>query len=169
VTILAGVAALPIAAPTTERCTCGQHRDPLEHTAFLIRELMREWHVETPQQIHSDEIDEGGYLAFHPDFIAYVDRPCLKPGCFNPRCNHGMRSLHPDSRVRVSRAFRRLRVEAPREFDALYLVCRHQFTIDDVARKMTERSMALGWGTNYSRTDIMVLIVSGAHKVEQWW
>lgn len=144
-------------------------RGVLEHTAFLIREFSREWHREIPAQIHSDTISEGGYLDFHPDFIAYVDRPCPKPGCFNPRCNHGMRSLHPDSRVRVTRAFRRLRVEAPREFDALYMICRHNHTLSEVAGRMTDRAISLGHPQRYDEAGILVLVVSAAHKIEQWW
>lgn len=144
-------------------------RAVLEHTAFLIREFSREWHREVPEQIHSGQIDEGGNPAFHPDFLAYVDRPCHRKDCFNVRCNHGMRSIHPDSRVRVTRAFRRLRVEAPREFDALYLICRHYLSLSEVAERLTERAISLGHPQRYDETGVMLLAVSAAHKIEQWW
>jgi hypothetical protein len=158
VTILAAMEAEP-----------SHERAILEHTAFLIREFSREWHREVPEKIHSGQIDEGGNPAFHPDFIAYVDRPCHRKDCFNAGCNHGMRSVHPDSRVRVTRAFRRLRVEAPREFDALYLIARHNYTLSDVARRLTDRAIALGHPQRYDETGAMLLTVSAAHKVEQWW
>lgn len=144
-------------------------RSILEHTAFLIREFTLEWRRETPDQIHSSSLDEGGGPAFHPDFIAYVDRPCPKRGCFDPRCRHGMRSLHPDSRVRVTRAFRRLRAEAPREFDVLYLMCRHNLTVSEITAQMNDRAGRLGLTSRYTDEGVVVLAVSAAHKIEQWY
>ena len=140
----------------------------LEHTAQLIREFQLDWQREIPDQIHGVDFDADGIPQWHPDFVAYIERTCKKPGCHDLNCRHGMRTLHPDSRVRVSRAFRRLRREAPREFDALYLVTRYSLTLDEVAARLSSRSISLGHADRYTHDGILVLVVSAAHKIEQW-
>lgn len=166
---------MTILAAVTAQTATQQEPDPplprqvLEHTARLIREFTLEWHREIPDNIHSDQIDIGGAPAFHPDFITYVDRPCHREDCHDPRCTHGLRSIHSDSRVRMSRAFRRLRAEVPREFDALYLVCRHGLSLTEVAERMTDRAISLGKANRFTREGVLVLVVSAAHKVEMWW
>ena len=140
----------------------------LEHTARLIREFQLDWQREVPGQIHGNGFDTSGIPEWHPDFIAYIERTCKKRGCYDLNCRHGMKVLHPDARVRVSRAFRRLRRDAPREFDALYLVTRYNLTLDEVAGRLNERAVRLAAEQRYSREGILVLVVSAAHKIEQW-
>ena len=140
----------------------------MRHTAEVIREITLEWQRETPLQIHSNVLEGNGFQ-YHPDFIAYIERTCRVKGCVDPNCTHGLRVIHPDRRVRVTRAFRLLRNEAPREFDALYMVCRHGYTLVEIAARLNGRAERIGKGDRYSTDGVRVLVMSGAHKIEQWW
>lgn len=140
----------------------------MRHTAEVIREIALEWQRETPVQLHNDTLEGNGYQ-YHPDFIAYIERTCRMKGCTDPGCTHGLKVIHPDRRVRVSRAFRLLREDAPREFDALYMVCRHGYTLAEISERLNRRSINLGHADRYSLDGVRVLVMSGAHKIEQWW
>lgn len=152
----------------------------LTETARWIRECAQSWHGEVPQQIHSTEIDEGGAREFSYDFLAYVDRVCYRD-CRKPACEiedrhrcHDLSCTHgqwrdPDPRVRTRSAFKKLRHAAPREFDALYLICARGLTFAETAEQLTERAIMLGKPERYDERSVLILAVSGIDKIQRYW
>ena len=146
--------------------------DVLERTAFWLREFSLAWHSEAPIKIHTGlrDVDGGGGPAFHPDFINYIDRPCKRrTTCFDLHCNHDQDDPAWDPRRRTTRAFRKLKETAPREFDALYLVCRHGLSISEVAAQLTARAIRIDKPERYGNAAVLMLVISGIDKVVRWW
>jgi hypothetical protein len=137
----------------------------IAQTAFWIREFALELHAETPHKLHGQSHDGYG-LEFHPEFIRYVDRPCRRANCFDLACTHGLNSpTNAPPRQRATRSFRRLRREAPREFDVLWMMCVHGVSISGVAAALNARAKRLDKPERYSEATVLVLAVSGIHKL----
>lgn len=138
------------------------------HTLDFYR---TEWKAEAPLRIHSNSVDEGhglGGLAFNPAFLNWVGSvehkrtdECKDLGCY--------RSRNSDTRTRATRNLRKLRREAPREFDVVYLICALGYTIDQTAVALTERAVRLGKPERYDPKAILLLAISGADKLYKWW
>ena len=145
-------------------------KDILEQTAYWLREFSLAWHEEVPAKIHeglrSLKVDGGGGPAFTREFRDYIDRPCRRKYCYDLNCNH---DAEDTPKLRTTRAFRRLRREAPREFDALYLICRHGLTIPEAAAALTERAVRLDKPERYDSGGILVLVVAGVDKLVKYW
>lgn len=154
----------------------------LTATATWIRQFSLAWHSETPQTINTSQF-EGDGLQFSPEFIGWIERPCDgRAWCSNPKCeieprkhhchdlscSHGMRRYN-DPRHRTHRAFRRLRRAAPREFDAMYLLCAQGMSFGDVARAMTERAIRINKPERYSEGSVLVLAISAVDKLSRWY
>lgn len=157
----------PAAEPAEQQPVIPDH--VLRYTASWIREFSLDFHRETPLKLHSSATDDGGGPSFHPDFIRYIDRPCRKEDCYDLRCKHGQNPRNPDSRLRTTRAFRKLRRQAPREFDVLYLICAHQMTLKDVSKALTDRAIRIGKPERYDEGGVLVLAVLGVDKLVKWW
>ena len=142
--------------------------DLLAQTAYWIREFALDLHRELPQKLHGYDHDGNG-VVFHPEFIAYIDRPCRRESCHDLACSHNMRMIDPPQRQQATRAFRRLRKEAPREFDVLWMMCVHGVPIPDVATALTERAIRLEKPERYSESTILLLAISGVHKIQTWY
>lgn len=154
----------PVIAPAPEPVF---PEDVLRNASQWLRELTTTWSEEVPIQLHSSDLDEGGGPKYHPSFKNYIERDCRKPGCFNLQCSHGQD--RPDPRKRTHKALGKLRRWAPREFDALWMIVARNMSVREVARALTERSLRLGKPERYSEQDVLVLVVSGIHKIESWW
>ena len=114
-------------------------------------------------------------MSFSADFIRYVGYlQCADPTCkecrierLKDRRETGWRN--PESRLRATRAFRKLRRTAPREFDALYLYCINRYDVPQVAKALTERAIRLGHPERYDGVAVFLLMLSGIDKVIKSW
>lgn len=118
--------------------------------------FIADWHGEVPLKLHTAQLGEGGTPDLSPEFARY-----LYAGERNPR--------NSEDRLRTTRAFRRLRRKAPREFDVLYLMVAHRQGACAVAKQMTERAIRLEKPERYSCDDTRVLMLSALDKVVKWW
>jgi hypothetical protein len=145
--------------------------DDLTEAAQWLAFFSDEWEEETPTQIHQRQFDDGGAPQWHPEFAAWLDGT----------------KKRDERRLRTTRAFRKLRRKAPREFDVLYCICKHKMTtpssihyeddenewlnrrLDAVAKALTERAIKIGAPERYNRDGVTVLMLSGLDKVKGWW
>ena len=126
-------------------------------------------------RIHDRSTTTEGTQSFSPDFIRYIGYlQCADPTCKECRLerqkdknSQGWRN--PESRLRATRAFRKLRKIAPREFDALYLYCINRYDVPQVAKALTERAIRLGHPERYDSVAIFLLMLSGIDKVVKNW
>jgi hypothetical protein len=164
-------AALPI--PSSEAPTFSSFpKEELEKTAYWLREFSLAWNSEVPIKLHTGLrfIDGGGSPAFDPAFLAYIDRPCKRRWCHDLNCRHDRDDiLDRDNRHRTTKAFRKLKESTPREFDALYLICRHGLTLEEAGEKLTERAIRLGKPERYGVAAVLILVMSGIDKLVRWW
>lgn len=126
-----------------------------------------EWEGEIPLKIHRNEVDDGhglGGPAFHPEFLRWIGNTCRCPSCIREERERRNR----DSRIAVTRAFRKLRKEAPREFDVLYAICVHKNSMDTTVNFLNARAERRGWPERYDKTGVLVLLLSGVHKVRSY-
>ncbi len=153
----------------------------IEETSHWIAEFREDWVSETPQKLHAYGTDDGHGLGgppFHPEFERWLGQICFCGRKFNPLTGEkGCPSLELQiaknrntfSRQRTTRAFRKLRKVAPREFDALYLMCALQMSFWTTLESLNARAERLDKPERYEATDLMVLIVSGVDKVRYYW
>jgi hypothetical protein len=58
---------------------------------------------------------------------------------------------------------------APREFDVLYLHIILRYTLDEIARLLTDRAIRNNKPERYDTTGTTLLLLSGIDKVRQIW
>lgn len=181
-TILAAMAGGAVPAKTEEGGPLFS-TEVLRTTAAWLRTFALAWHSEIPQRIHKAEIDQGGAPEFHNDFTSWIERPCnpRKFSCRNTACaivgQHPCHDLHcthatdriVDARHRTHRSFRKLRRVAPREFDAVYLLCAKNLSFEETAHAMTDRAIRLNKPERYTATGVLVLAVSAVDKLSRWY
>ena len=136
----------------------------MKHVAFWLRVFMEEWHGEVPLKIHSWELGRDGAPQWHPDFARWIER---EDEAEERRRNREHRQT--DARIRTTRAFRKLRKTAPREFDVLYCLVVHRMRLNEIAESMTARAIRLGKPERYTPTSVLILTVSAVEKVAGWW
>jgi hypothetical protein len=143
--------------------------------SFWLNSLGEDWRGDVPLRLHeSDRRGKGVAPPFSPEFVAYVGYlECSQPDCSSCREQRKVRInerlRNPEPRLRATRAFRKLRKIAPREFDALYLYCINRFTINQIAIKLNERSIRLGKPERYNEASVLLLLLSGIDKVAKFW
>jgi len=122
------------------------------------------WWGEIPMKIHQRDFDEGGFPEWHPDFARWMfaDPPEREKV-------YGRRDEDP--RLRTTRAFRKLRRKAPREFDVLYLLVakRPPMGLIQIAAALNARAERNGKVDRYETQDVMILAISGLDKALKWW
>lgn len=146
----------------------------MHRAQFWLNSLAEDWRGEIPMKLHSaGHFGLGSAPPFSPDFINYVGRlECKVPGCREcGRKDNGSTPLwrNDESRLRTTRAFRRLRNMAPREFDACYLYCVLRWDIQGIAKALTDRAIRGGHEERYGYASVVMLLLSGIDKVQKWW
>jgi hypothetical protein len=165
----------------------------LDETSFWLAQFREDWRLETPIRIHGFGVDDGHGLGgppFHPEFEHYLGPICFcgrkaqcAPGCrvsvggrHLTTCDPGCptervpkRSRNTDSRLRTTRAFRKLRRVAPREFDVLYLMCALDSSFEATQDALNQRALRLGKPERYGIAETLLLVVSGVDKVRHYW
>lgn len=144
---------------------------------YWLHEYRTDWRGEVPSRIHERTPVSGLGSAppFAPEFIAYIGHiDCGRDGCKEcadiRELERRKRSFRRDNpRLRTTRAFRKLRKVAPREFDALYMYCMHDHTPFSIARSMNNEMERKGRPERYSPESVLLLLFSGVDKVMGWW
>lgn len=116
---------------------------------------------EIPIRIHSSEVAPDGSPDWHPDFAKWLTT--------------SLNEKHRDPGLRTTRAFRKLRKKAIREYEVLYRVMVLGERIEQTTQWLNERAtrngieLPPGKTKHYTINDTIVLIVSGVHKMAYWW
>jgi hypothetical protein len=134
----------------------------MTHVAFWMRVFIEDWHGEIPLRIHSWELGDDGAPMWHPDFARWIEKEDFEGGPRNKKRNS-------DQRIRTTRAFRKLRKTAPREFDVLYCLVVHRMRLTEVADALTTRAIRIGKPERYTPSGVLILTVSAVEKVAGWW
>lgn len=151
----------------------------MQHILFWMHRFAKDWTIqgEIPMRIHESGAGRhfglGSAPPFASEFMSYIgELTCEVEGC--RKCeqllerDNNPKTRNIESRTRTTRAFRKLRRFAPREFDAVYLAVVHKQTLTQIADAFTSRSYARGFDETFDRLAILTLIVSGMDKLEKW-
>ncbi len=156
-------------------------QEKIVETSHWIAEFREDWGLEIPVRIHSYGTDDGHGLGgppFNPEFERWLGQICFCGRKYNDLTGEAgcpsmdvqiTKNKHTESRQRTTRAFRKLRKIAPREFDALYLMCALRVSFEDTLISLNERAIRLDKPERYTPSDLMVLVVSGVDKVRHYW
>lgn len=143
-------------------------KSDLQQTAQWLQFFADEWTGEVPLRVHGGGVDDGhglGGPAFHADFIRWLGPICTCPACHRET----QKRRNSESRTRATRAFRKLRKVAPREFDVLYSICVLRNSINGTAEFLTSRAVRLDKPERYDRTSVILLAISGVDKLRSFY
>ena len=154
----------------------------IEETSRWIQEFREDWVREVPLKMHGYGTDDGHGLGgppFHPEFENWLGQICFCGRKFNPvtgekgcpslELQMRRRTVNTQARQRTTRAFRKLRKVAPREFDALYLMCALGASFWVTLEALNARAIKRDFPERYAPEDLMVLIVSGIDKTSSYY
>ncbi len=157
----------------------------VKQTFFWLREFSRDWRGEVPLKLHEGHGGLGAAPPFTSEMVDYVGRlkckseHCHACRCVNPSCQRcaanrkedlsNFDNRNPAHRTRVTRAFRKLREQAPREFDVLYLICHGGLSIPEVVDRLNDRFERKGRADRIDAGGVLVLAMSGTDKVRNWF
>jgi hypothetical protein len=134
----------------------------LKSTGYWLARFSNDYHGEVPNRIHNREIASDGAPQWHPDFARWLtSREVIS----TPRPERAT----PEQRLRTTRAMRRLRKEAIREFEVVYRVMVLGERIEDTTRWLNERAIRNGKSSRYRTKDTIALVISGVDKMREWW
>jgi len=141
----------------------------LAETARWMVDFRDYWYDEVPIRIHSGELDEGGTPKWHPDFARWMNVD------YTSKRSDQRWADNPEPRVRTTRAFRKLRKKAVREFEVCYRIIvlgepiRNTRVWLNVRAERNLIPLPEGSGEHYSLNDTLLLLVSGVEKMTGWW
>lgn len=121
------------------------------------------WWGEIPIRIHQRETAPDGTPEWHHDFTRWLYA--------EPPSRSAYGRTDPDQRLRTTRAFRKLRRKAPREFDVLYLMVAKKppLGLGAVASALNERAIRNEKEDRYTEEAVLMLAISGLDKIMRWW
>jgi hypothetical protein len=135
----------------------------LRETAQSMVDFRDYWQDEIPSQIHSGDISDDGAPQWHPDFQRW-----LGVDYYGPRSDRRW-SENPEPRVRTTRAFRKLRKKAVREFEVCYRIIVLGEPIEETRQWLNDRAIRNGKTDRYGMQETLLLLVSGVQKMRAWW
>lgn len=142
--------------------------DVLKSTGYWLARFSSDYHGEVPQKIHNGEIANDGSPQWHPDFARWLT---AREVISTPRPDYPA----PEQRLRTTRAMRRLRKEAIREFEVIYRVMVTGERIEDTTKWLNQRAerngipLPEGRTVHYRTKDTIALVVSGIDKMRDWY
>lgn len=153
--------------------------DVLRYTGEWALRLGNDWKMEVPMRIHGRDSDgrwtaDDGTPAFSAEFERWLAR---NDSDTQVRDNRGPYQNHP-RRIRATRAMRKLRHAAPREFLVLYdlSVLNPVTSVDQlplafrqIARRLNERAERKGISERYTPETVEILAYSGISKLAERW
>ena len=115
-----------------------------------------EWHQEVPRQIHSREVDKGGAPQWSPEFAKWITRDDKPDG----------QKRNPDGRLRLTRAMRSLRKEAPRQYEVFYRIMCLDDSVEATTAWLNNRAIRGGHPERYRLGDTLAILQSSVDYVE---
>jgi hypothetical protein len=153
-----------------------------EQMKFWLAQFRADWRGEVPIKLHEGHGGLGAAPAFTHAFNDYIGRlTCQSPHCHECRCKNATcdrcydrrkREQTPNTlhRSRTTRAFRKLRKVAPREFDVLYLICQQGLSLAETRNRLNERSIQKGKvGEEIDIAGVFVLAMVGTEKLKTYF
>jgi hypothetical protein len=119
------------------------------------------WNEELPLRIHSREISEGGTPEWHHDFARWLG----KADTFDDR----RWRQNPEPRVKTTRAFRKLRKAAVREYEVVYRTAILRIPFPETVDWLNERAIKNNKTDRYTEEDALMLLVCGVDKIASWF
>lgn len=156
----------------------------VDDACWRARYFSIEWAGETPMKLHSlRDTGADGAPRMTGEFQGYLENALYAKRHQHDSSRQKAIDIADDPRRRVTKAFRKLREKAPREFDAVYGMCvidqvgrdlpardsegiRRQFEAS--VRRTKQRLNQRAQGTHYEESDVLILVVSGIRKVSMW-
>lgn len=141
----------------------------LHDTARWMVDLRDYWHDELPMQLHTGALDEGGGPQWHPDFARWLGVD------YYGRRSDQKWADNPEPRIRTTRAFRKLRKKAVREYEVCYRIIVLGEPIADTREWLNNRAarnsipLPIGRQSHYTMNETLLLLVSGVEKIRSWW
>jgi hypothetical protein len=153
--------------------------DVLRYTGEWALRLGSDWKMEVPMRIHGRDSDgrwtaDDGTPAFSAEFERWLERSRTDS---EVRDSRGPYQNHP-RRIRATRAMRKLRNAAPREWLVLWdlSVLNPVSAIDElptafrlIARRLNERAERKGYPERYTPESVEILAYSGISKLAERW
>ena len=140
----------------------------VKQTAFWLQRFRGDFFGDIPQQIHNRDISDDGAPQWHPDFARWLT---AREVINTPRPEFRT----PENRLRTTRALRRLRKTAIREFEVVYRVMVVGNSITEVTLWLNERAernaipLPANRSIHYSEKDTSCILFSGVDKMRDWW
>lgn len=119
------------------------------------------WNEELPLRIHSREISEGGTPEWHQDFARWIGKADV--------LNDRRWRQNPEPRVKTTRAFRKLRRVAVREYEVVYRTAILNIPFPETVDWLNERAIRNNKPDRYSEEDALMLLVCGIDKIASWF
>jgi hypothetical protein len=154
----------------------------IERARRSLAFFSQDWTGEIPYRLHESGHDThwglGSSPPFAPEFIGYIGgltcknefcKRCRVKETTTPRDDEGYRARRKvNTRVRATKAFRKLRKHAPLEYDVLWMAVMYHLTVSEITDRLNSRAVARGYDDRYRKPDVVVLIVAGLDKVSRW-
>ena len=148
----------------------------MSYTAQWCRILAENWQSEVPLKIHRGHGDKApdGTPEWTHEFERWIERGFREEQVREPRGPY----QNPPERIRATRAFRKLRTQAPQEFLVAYDLCvlnpiksptELPIAMSAVARRLNERAIRKGYPERYTRETVEILAFSAIHKLAERW
>lgn len=141
-------------------------KNVLDQTVWWLQRFRSDFLGELPLRIHSSEIADDGSPQWHPDFARWL----------TARENTGYRPpTNSENRLRTTRALRRLRKVAIREFEVVYRVMVLGESLEATTKWLNARAqrnripLPPGRSMHYTLKDTSCILFSGIDKMRDWW
>lgn len=133
-------------------------RQSIESTDRYLQRFIPEWRDEFPIRIHERGFSADGTPQWSGEFSRWLTRGTVKRDDEDS----------PDTRLRLTRAMRRLRKIAPREHEVVWKVLSGEGTAE-ICDWLNDRAIKLGHPERYTMKDTIVIIMSGVDKLAFWY
>ena len=145
----------------------------IESAMFWLNSLGEDWRGDVPYALHErGAYGLGSAPPYAEKFVRYIGHlECANADCEQCRKERAKtrHRTNNQTRLRATKAFRRLRKISPREFDALYLYCILRYDVAAISKALTERAIKLDKPERYDANAVWFLLLGGIDKVKKFW
>lgn len=136
-------------------------RDVLMETFKTMHTLAGYWNEELPLRLHSRDLSEGGTPELHHEFAKWL-------GGANQFDDRKWRD-RPEPRLKTTRAFRKLRKFAPREYEVVYRTAILNIPLAETTTWLNDRAERNNKTDRYDTDATLMLLICGVDKVANWF
>jgi hypothetical protein len=135
-------------------------RSVITETVREMTQFAANWHEEIPVRIHSRSVSDGGTPEWHAEFAQWLGRA--------DQFNDKRWRENPEPRLRTTRAFRKLRRAAVREYEVVYRTAILRIPFPETVAWLNERAIRNQKTDRYTEDDALMLLISGVDKIASW-